>query len=120
MSITGPVDGCECESCEAQRDVPLTEQDGRTKEWGEKYDSRHGSEFQEAREVALERAGYECQSCGISNEQHIKRDDLFGGGLHVHHKTATSEGGTHAQENLVVVCADCHPPEPSGEHGETA
>jgi len=90
---------CDCPAC--SEDEQQQERDT--------FHTRHGVGWQEARQEALERAGYECQSCGISNKQHKKRDDLFGGGLHVHHKTATSEGGTHAQENLVVVCARCHP-----------
>jgi 5-methylcytosine-specific restriction endonuclease McrA len=82
--------------------------DGRTKERGEKYDSRHGRKFEEKRLEVLERDGHECRYCGMTNEEHIKRDDMFGVGLHVHHIIPTSEGGDHSLDNLVTVCAACH------------
>jgi ribosomal protein S27AE len=76
------------------------------------YHTRHGSDFKEARKAALERSGYRCERCGMTNTEHKERDDLFGGGLHVHHKVDTTEyddmSKAHDLSNLEVLCAECH------------
>lgn len=79
---------------------------------GDTYSSRHGSEFRQAREEALQQAGYQCEQCGLTDEEHRQRDGLFGEGLHVHHKKDTTAfddmSKAHDLSNLVVLCADCH------------
>lgn len=107
-----------CTECPTEEPEPETEETTSGKrdisagnfppEPKDTYNTRHGRQFEEMRQRALERDGYECQSCGISNSEHIKDPELFGGGLHVHHKTPTTDGGTHDLDNLVTLCADCH------------
>lgn len=81
---------------------------------GLSFDQRHGPDFEDSREVALERAGYRCERCGITDDEHRERDDLFppNGGLHVHHKTPTTDfddvAEAHDPDNLEVLCAECH------------
>lgn len=103
-----------CESCkrrERKRESTAT----YAKRGGtDTFDQRHGPDFESQREKALEQAGYECEQCGISDEEHRERDDLFppNRGLHVHHIVDTTEFETreemHALDNLAVLCADCH------------
>lgn len=84
----------------------------------DEYTAYYGSDWEDIRRAVLERDGFECQSCGISHIQHKKREDLFGGGLHIHHKTPTKEFDTYdeanALSNLVALCADCHRAEELG------
>lgn len=47
--------------------------------------------------TAFERDKYRCQFCGTSS-----------GGLHVHHITSLSDGGTHDPRNLTTICPQCH------------
>jgi len=81
---------------------------------GDTYDTRHGRQFKQAREEALERADYRCERCGITDDEHRERDDLFppNGGLHIHHKVDTTEfddvSKAHELDNLEVLCAECH------------
>jgi hypothetical protein len=81
---------------------------------GDTYHTRHGREFEEAREEVLERADYRCERCGITDDEHRERDDLFppNGGLHIHHKADTTEfddvSKAHRLSNLVALCAECH------------
>lgn len=78
-----------------------------------KRDSRqehYGSkEWKELRERALERDNYECQSCGISEENHKEQ---FGVGLNVHHLTDIAEFDSpkeaDSMENLETLCVKCH------------
>ena len=78
------------------------------------YHTRHGSGFEDAREVVLERADRRCERCGITDDEHRERGDLFppNGGLHVHHKTPTTDfddmSKAHDPSNLEVLCANCH------------
>ena len=44
----------------------------------------------------LERDGWRCQGCG-------RRDQL-----QVHHLVRRSQSGADCDENLIVVCSDCH------------
>lgn len=78
----------------------------------ESYDSCHGQTFTEARRRALHNSGWLCEDCGLTDLEHRQRDDLFGGGLHVHHtidaiRFEDSEQ-SHIQINLEVLCATCH------------
>ena len=63
--------------------------------------------WQYIRERTLERDGYECQFCGLSNAEHKQRD---GGnrGLSVHHIIPRSYGGGNNLGNLITVCEPCH------------
>ncbi len=60
------------------------------------------------RQNALERDNWECQNCGMSQEQHIL---LFRTGLNVHHKDdrgnkkSTRNNGL---DNLQTLCVRCH------------
>ena len=65
---------------------------------------RHGQakpyqtkEWQAARRKALSQANHTCLMCGTQLH------------LQVHHRLPLSEGGTHDQSNLTVVCRSCHP-----------
>lgn len=67
------------------------------------------AEWKELRSRALERDGYQCQSCGMTEEKHQEK---FGVGLNVHHLTdiADFENPKDADtlENLETLCAECH------------
>ncbi|NBW22197.1 MAG: HNH endonuclease, partial [Caulobacteraceae bacterium] len=54
-------------------------------------------EWQAARRKALSQAGHTCCMCGTQLQ------------LQVHHRLPLSEGGSHDQSNLAVVCRSCHP-----------
>lgn len=56
------------------------------------------SEWQGKRTGALERDGYRCQLCSITNDE---------GTLHVHHNTYDNVGD-EANEDLIVLCGKCH------------
>lgn len=75
----------------AYRDTPLGFSFSEMRELGEKIyeivpdedrELYYGSDWPETRERALERDGYECRKCGISDGVHQQRR---GYGLHVHH-----------------------------------
>ena len=42
--------------------------------------------------------GYICQNCGEYSK----------GDLHLHHKIPVKLGGSHSQNNLMVLCSFCH------------
>ncbi len=75
---------------------------------------RHGPHFQRQRELALDRDGWTCQmpGCTITNDEHYERDDLFGGGLHVHHIRESvhfdSAEAADTLDNLISLCAEHH------------
>lgn len=50
--------------------------------WRGGYSEYYGPSWNRQREKALERAGYECEHTGMTQEQHIEE---YGMGLHVHH-----------------------------------
>ncbi len=53
-------------------------------------------EYDELRRRVLERDGWRCQRCG-------RRDRL-----EVHHLEHRSRGGRDANDNLIVLCRECH------------
>jgi 5-methylcytosine-specific restriction endonuclease McrA len=57
-----------------------------------------------------ERDRYQCQGCGLSQEDHLKQ---FGQKLCVHHITPAREFDDptkrNAEENLISLCVVCHP-----------
>lgn len=61
--------------------------------------------FQKAREVALERYGYECPFTGITEQEHKEKYDR---GLDVHHIVPRSAGGSNNPSNLIPVSIECH------------
>lgn len=54
------------------------------------------------REYFLERASFCCEKCGSMGE------------LHLHHKKHLVDGGDNSEENIAVLCRQCH----SSEHPE--
>ena len=61
--------------------------------------------WQQAREDTLDRDDYECQFCGMTNDEHEAEHDR---GLNAHHILKDREGGRDHPENLITVCEDCH------------
>jgi len=53
--------------------------------------------WEETRAQAIERDEYRCSKCGKNLSK-----------LDVHHITARRHGGTDEQDNLIVLCRDCH------------
>jgi hypothetical protein len=70
---------------------------------------RYGSEWPEQRRLALERDGWECQDCGMADEEHRER---YSSGLQVHHETPLREFEDSEEanriENLITLCRSCH------------
>jgi hypothetical protein len=109
----------DCEVCGKTFEVRKSDQDyrkhcsyeckgiaGRTEE--ENY-INYGSGWREQSEKRRELDGYECQVCGMSQEEHMA---WCGIGLHVHHiqKFESFEEAEVANriENLITLCAKCH------------
>ena len=61
--------------------------------------------WQQTREDTLDRDDYECQFCGMTNDEH---EVEHGRGLNAHHILKDREGGRDHPENLITVCEDCH------------
>jgi len=62
------------------------------------------------KERVRERDGYECQDCGMTQEEHLEER---GRDLEVHHirkaKAFDSDEKRNAMENLITLCYACHP-----------
>jgi hypothetical protein len=58
-----------------------------------------------AKQKAKERDGWECQFCGMDDDEH---QDEYGRGLHAHHIVKDADGGADAPRNLITVCQPCH------------
>lgn len=69
----------------------------------------YGRNWEEQREAALERDGWECDECGMSHGEHISK---YGLGLNVHHIKPFREfdrvDRANRLENLKTVCVTCH------------
>lgn len=69
----------------------------------------YSSLWRRQREAALARDDYECQRCGLSEEEHTEQFDR---GLHVHHiqplRDFEDHRRAHETENLRTLCIDCH------------
>lgn len=68
---------------------------------------RDGEEerWEQLRERVLEREGYECRFCGMSDEEHTEENSA---GLDVHHILPRKDGGEDSMGNLVALCRSCH------------
>ena len=95
-------------------DIEIRSRTSTEYETGNTFDMRHGSDFKAIRSDVLERSEYRCEECGLADDEHRQRDDLFppNGGLHIHHKIPTTEfddpADAHVLSNLVSLCAECH------------
>ncbi len=59
--------------------------------------------------IVLERDNWECQECGMTQEQNIV---LFGRSLSIHHIDGNGRGSKNPNNdlnNLVTLCFKCHP-----------
>lgn len=56
-------------------------------------------ELMENRKTVRKRDGYRCTQCGRTGEE-VR--------LQVHHVQSRRENGSHAEDNLVTLCIDCH------------
>jgi len=71
----------------------------------------YGPSWQQQRKKCLENAGFVCERCGMSNDEHKNEHDQS---LHVHHIKRFKRFGlerheqANRQENLMAVCRDCH------------
>lgn len=54
-------------------------------------------DWKSRKRTVLEKAGYECEECGESEDE-----------LHVHHKIPIGQGGSNSIENLKCLCRECH------------
>lgn len=119
-------EGNECPACgdtpksslKYEKDVDKSAENKREQSYSKDYDAfdyeRYGENWQKVRAEVLERDDYKCQKCGLSNEEHKKRSDLWPpwGGLHVHHLVPfvefDSKEEANKMKNLVSLCASCH------------
>lgn len=83
-----------------------------------KWDEReradeYGENWDEIREMCLERDDYRCKLCGMTEEEHREWHSR-GSGLHVHHIRPLAEFDSaeeaNALDNLVTLCISCHQP----------
>lgn len=83
--------------------------------WNGGWDHYYGPNWEEQRRKRLEKDGYECVVCSLSNEQH---KEIRGTALHVHHiqrKESFRKGNGELDyeranriENLITLCYKCH------------
>lgn len=77
----------------------------------------YGTGWEKTRTEVLERDGFECAICGLSDSAHRRS---YNGGLEIHHIKPISEFGTQEKanrlENLISLCSRCHG---RVEHGGT-
>lgn len=73
--------------------------------WKGGYDPYYGPNWREQRRKARDRDNYECQNCGITEEE-------LGQEMDVHHITPFREFDDYEEanklENLICYCQDCH------------
>lgn len=112
-----------CPRCEKtfERRISLDTEYCSMECWGKDYrtetDGYYGTLWQEQRVKALERDGYECSVCGITDTEHRNR---FGRGLEVHHIVPVRSFASwdkpakdaHVLRNLITVCRTHHPDAP--------
>lgn len=84
---------------------------------GASLESYYATHWPKQRERAIERDGYECSVCGISDDEHRNR---FGRGLEVHHIVPIRlfaawekpPEDAHTLRNLITLCRTHHPDAP--------
>jgi len=105
-----PADYYATEEPEEQESDPDPEYAG----YKDRYTGYYGTSWEAIRQRVLERDNRQCQQCGLSDEAHRDRGDLFppGGGLHIHHRVKAKEFDSRQEanslDNLVALCASCH------------
>jgi len=71
--------------------------------------ANYGGSWQTQRRKTLERDGYECRACGMTNERH---NELYGKNLDVHHvvplRNFNDPEDANSLGNLVTACKKCH------------
>jgi len=67
--------------------------------------SEDSDQWSALRKDVLDRDGYECRFCGVTNEEH---QEEYKQGLHAHHIIPDSDGGDTSMQNLITVCLSCH------------
>lgn len=77
--------------------------------WKGGADDYYGPSWHSVRREVRERDDYECQRCGMPDEEHV---DQFGQSLHVHHirpfRTFEEHTEANRPENLITLCRECH------------
>jgi len=71
-------------------------------------EASHRHRFGGNRQIVLERDNWQCQECGMNNEQHIV---IFGKSLVVHHidgNGRNSKKPNNNINNLITLCSRCH------------
>lgn len=105
-----PADHYATEEPEEQEADPDPEYSG----YKDRYTGYYGTSWEAIRQRVLERDDRQCQQCGLSDEAHRDRGDLFppDGGLHIHHRVKAKEfdsrQAANSLDNLVALCASCH------------
>lgn len=81
----------------------------RNPHWKEGRVGTYTGSWKRQRRAVLERDGYECRACGLTDDESRERD---GRGLEVHHvvpiRRFDSTDDAHSLENLVTACRRCH------------
>lgn len=95
-----------CRECEAKRSENIwhtfhEQEEGHRQRWDELrsmpyYEYLQTPEWQERRKRAMKKAGFRCQVC-----------NAYGVRLNTHHRTYERRGNEFDQD-LIVLCADCH------------
>ena len=70
-----------------------------------KLEAKLENDFFYQKEIALDRDGRKCQSCGISEEE---SEIKYGQKLHAHHVKWKYYGGSNHHTNLIATCKYCH------------
>ena len=87
--------------------VEMPTRKGRTN----KYTGYYGEEWDDVRAAVLDRDGYECQRCGVSQDE-LSGPTALQSSLHVHHIEKSREFDTYDEanglENLESLCQPCH------------
>lgn len=77
--------------------------------WNGGHVTDYGAFWSTVRELAIERDGAECQSCGLTREEHRS---TYGRDIHVHHHIPLKEfpipEAGHYLPNLATLCNTCH------------
>lgn len=76
---------------------------------GSSTETYYGADWDDIRQEVLDRDEYQCQSCGLSDDEHNER---HGNSLHIHHiqRLDSFDDLNEANDtsNLVTLCSTCH------------